>query len=189
MNPIVMVSDQDDPDLNELKRAKEIAAEWLKKMGLTFKPEKTKITHTLNEFEGNVGFDFLGFNVRQYTSKRRLGFKTIIKPSKEAIFRHWNKIREVFRWSKSVSQEELIGKLNPIIRGWANYHSTGVSSQVFGKLDNLMWTKLKRWAKRKHPKTGSWKIMDKYFRDGWKFQNKGRIMPPQILLHSNQTPC
>ncbi|WP_372371634.1 group II intron maturase-specific domain-containing protein [Candidatus Uabimicrobium sp. HlEnr_7] len=86
--------------------------------------------------------------------------------------RHWDKIREVFQRNKCVSQEELIGKLNSVIRGWANYHSCGVSSKIFNKLDNLMWEKLKRWAKRKHPKTGWWVTMDKYFRDGWKFKTK-----------------
>ncbi|WP_372364581.1 group II intron reverse transcriptase/maturase [Candidatus Uabimicrobium sp. HlEnr_7] len=159
-------------DLTALKKAKEITSEWLKEMGLTFKAEKTRITHTLSEYNDNIGFDFLGFNVRQYKSKRQRGFKTLIKPSKEAISRHLRKIRDIFRKNKHASQEDLIRRLNPLIRGWANYHSTGVSSEIFSKLDNLMWEKLSGWAKRKHPKTGWRKTINKYFRDGWRFKTR-----------------
>lgn len=30
------------------------------------KPSKTKLTHTLVKYDGDVGFDFFGFNIRQY---------------------------------------------------------------------------------------------------------------------------
>ncbi|MHC5731090.1 MAG: hypothetical protein ACYTXY_44755, partial [Nostoc sp.] len=64
-----------------------IISEWLKDMGLELKPSKTRLTHTLNEYESEKpGFNFLGFNISQfkvgkYHSKQ--GFKTIITPSKE----------------------------------------------------------------------------------------------------------
>ena len=35
-------------------------------MGLELKPSKTHITHALNPHNGNVGFDFPGFNIRQH---------------------------------------------------------------------------------------------------------------------------
>ena len=64
---------------------------WLRDMGLELKPSKTKVTHTLTPLDGNVGFDFVGFTVRQFpvgkthTGRhphgRPLGFKTIIAPS------------------------------------------------------------------------------------------------------------
>jgi RNA-directed DNA polymerase len=43
-----------------------IINDWLAEIGLELKPSKTKISHTLNNVEGNVGFDFLGFTIRQY---------------------------------------------------------------------------------------------------------------------------
>ncbi|MHC5826312.1 MAG: reverse transcriptase/maturase family protein, partial [Nostoc sp.] len=48
-------------DIEIIKECKESISEWLTQMGLELKPSKTKISHTLNEFEGNTGFDFLGF--------------------------------------------------------------------------------------------------------------------------------
>jgi len=43
-------------DLNVVKKCQEIIAEWLSDMGLELKPSKTKLTHTLIEIDGNVGF-------------------------------------------------------------------------------------------------------------------------------------
>jgi RNA-directed DNA polymerase len=113
------------------------------------------------------GFDFLGFNVRQYkvgkyqSGKNRrgkkLGFKTIIKPSKEKVILHYRKIADTCDTHKSVKQEVLIKKLIPIIRGWCNYYKTVVSKETFSKLSNLTYLRLARWAYRRHPnKTKAW---------------------------------
>jgi len=53
-------------DLETLLKVKREAEIWLAEVGLRLKPSKTRVTHTLNEHEGNVGFDFLGFNIRQH---------------------------------------------------------------------------------------------------------------------------
>ena len=53
-------------DRDAVRHAREVTEEWLRGMGLELKPSKTTISHTLEEYEGKVGFDFLGFTVRQY---------------------------------------------------------------------------------------------------------------------------
>ena len=53
-------------DLETLLKAKARAEEWLAEVGLRLKPSKSRVTHTLEPYEGNVGFDFLGFHIRQY---------------------------------------------------------------------------------------------------------------------------
>src|SRR6266496_5187340 len=78
-------------DLEKLKQAEQKLIDWLADMGLHMNPKKTTITHTLTPYEGKVGFDFLGFSVRQFpvgkthtgknTVGKPLGFKTIIRPS------------------------------------------------------------------------------------------------------------
>ena len=55
---------------NVIKICQEIIAEWLSDMGLELKPSKTKLTHTYNELEGNVGFEFLGFHVQQHKVRK-----------------------------------------------------------------------------------------------------------------------
>ena len=53
-------------DLNIIREVQELIETQLKPMGLRLKPEKTRITHTLKSENGPPGFDFLGFNIRQY---------------------------------------------------------------------------------------------------------------------------
>lgn len=46
----------------------------------------------------------------------------------------------------------LLGRtLNPVIRGWANYHRHVSAKATFGRVDNEVWQALWRWAKRRHP--------------------------------------
>src|SRR5260221_11930897 len=72
-------------------KAKAVLETWIKGMGLEMKPSKTRITHTLQEDQGAIGFDFLGWTVRQFSvvkthsgksHQRPLRFTTISKPSK-----------------------------------------------------------------------------------------------------------
>lgn len=104
------------------------------------------------------------------------GYKTLIKPSKKAVTRHAENVRDVIRSMKAAPQEAVISKLNPIIRGWANYYSTVVSSECFGYLDDLIHWKLWRWAKFRHPHKGDIWVKRKYFRthgtNNWAFKEE-----------------
>ena len=53
-----------------IEQCQRFIGEWLKPMGLELKPSKTRVTHTLEAEQGVPGFDFLGFNIRQYPSGR-----------------------------------------------------------------------------------------------------------------------
>jgi RNA-directed DNA polymerase len=169
-------------DLEALKKAKAIAEQWLAGMGLELKSTKTRITHTLEEYDGNVGFDFLGFNFRQYPRgkyrrNQSLGgkpvdFKVNIKPSKESQERFLRKIREIVRRNRNAPQKALIGLLNPVIRGWANYFSIGVSGRIFSKMETLVFEKLWAWAIRRHHNKGRKWVAKKYWlfgASGWRF--------------------
>ncbi|MBC6480489.1 MAG: group II intron reverse transcriptase/maturase [Hormoscilla sp. GM7CHS1pb] len=158
-----------------IEKAKRAIQTWLAETGLELKAEKTRISHTL---EGdNPGFDFLGFNVRQYKvgkyhggkkpSGTLLGFKTLIKPSQKSIKNHKEKLREVVTKNKALTQTELISKLNPIIRGWCNYHKMVVSKEIFGEMDTYLWELTWNWAKRRHPNKAAWWVTKKY----WKPEN------------------
>ena len=125
---------------------------FLKERGLTLSEEKTLITHI------SEGFDFLGFNVRKYNGT------LLIKPSKKSQKRFTEKLHEVvLTKGKALSQQELIEKLNPIIRGWGNYYSHVVSKEVFCRCDHILINQLKRWSYRRHTnKSREW-IRNKYF--------------------------
>jgi len=169
-------------DLEIIKRCKTIIEEWLSEVNLELKPCKTRICHTLEKLgEEEAGFRFLGFEIRQFKVGKHhsgkkpgkckkggknniLGFKTIIKPSKEKIETHYKVIKYWCDKMKAVEASALIRKLNPIIRGWCNYQSPWHSKEAFSKLKNLMWSRLWRWAKRRHPDKNSKWVARKYFK-------------------------
>lgn len=166
-----------------VQKCREIISEWLKDIGLELKPSKTRLTHTLhNVGKEKAGFDFLGFNVRQYkvgkyTSAKSptgkiLGFKTLIKPSKKSIKTHYSKLAEIIDSSKSLKQERLIGRLNPVIRGWSNYYSTVVSAKAFERMDALTIWKLWKWAVKRHRNKGKKWLKSKYFQSKSTYNNK-----------------
>src|SRR6266487_2141150 len=47
----------------EVLKAQQLIAKWLQGMGLELKPSKTRLSHTLKEYQGNIGFNFLGFTL------------------------------------------------------------------------------------------------------------------------------
>ena len=119
--------------------------------GLELSEEKTVITHI------DEGFDFLGCNVRMY------GNKLLTKPSKNNIKAFLAKIRKTIKDNCSATQESLIRILNPMIRGWVNFHRHNVSSKAFEYVDFQIWQALWNWAKRRHKTKGRKWIAKKYW--------------------------
>ena len=129
-----------------------IIREFLSERGLELSEEKTVITHIED------GFDFLGCNIRWYKDK------LLTKLSKKNYKAIVSKVREIIKQNPSMKQEDLIRKLNPVIRGWVNFQKYNVSSQAFERFDFDVWRCLWRWCKRRHPKKGHKWIAKKYFR-------------------------
>ncbi|NES66370.1 MAG: group II intron reverse transcriptase/maturase, partial [Okeania sp. SIO2D1] len=171
----------------------EIIKTWLGDLGLELKPSKTRIVHTLERHQGQEpGFNFLGCNIRQYkegkhTSKKiksRFGeklkpYSIIVKPSKESIKNHYDKIAAVVHKHRANSQEVLIKELTPIIRGWCNYYAYHNSKEAFNELDYLIYKRLWRWACRRSrmKKTAGW-IAQRYWltigNTKWNFAYKSK---------------
>lgn len=60
----------------------------------------------------------------------------------------------------------VVERLNPIIRGWANYFSTVASKRIFSAMDSKLMIQLMRWGKRKHPTRSKTWIRNRYlFKD------------------------
>jgi hypothetical protein len=55
--------------------------------------------------------------------------------------------------NRAATQAALIRQLNPIIRGWSNYHCHAVAKQTFKDLDHYIFKLLWYWARKAHPKT------------------------------------
>lgn len=154
--------------LEAVQACQQAIVPWLAERGLALHPTKTRYTHTLYEYQGNVGFDFLGFTVRQRRvgknqSKSHQGFKTLITPSRQNLKRHLKQIRSIIHAYQAAPQAALIQALNLVIRGWTNYFATGVSKKTFGTAQHLTFLKLWRWAIRRHPNKSKGWVARKYW--------------------------
>jgi len=152
------------PTQERAEHVKETVKQFMAARGLQLSEEKTLITNIAD------GFDFLGWNFRKYKGK------LLIKPSKKAQHNVLEKIRNVIDLCKARTQDELIGRLNPIIRGWCNYHQGTVASDVFSRVNHEIFKALWRWACRRHPNKGLRWIKARYWKtEGnrrWVFKDK-----------------
>src|SRR6266704_762686 len=143
----------------QAEQVKAQLAGWLAPRGLAFNEGKTKIVHLAE------GFDFLGFNVRRYHRK------LLIKPSKAAIKRLRERLAAETRTLRGGNAMEIIARLNPVIRGWAAYYRTVVSSKIFSSLDAYLWRLLYKWARWRHRNKPRRWVVGRYFGKFNKFRN------------------
>src|SRR5215475_15908422 len=135
-----------------VEQSREIVTEWLKEMGLELKESKTRIVHTLETTEGEAGFEFLGFLIRQYPAGKYnsdrnghgqpVGCVTQIEPSPKAIKRHTEKLRETIKRHRAKKESELIEALNPQIAGWSKYYKHVIGHIAFSKLGTVLFAML-----------------------------------------------
>jgi RNA-directed DNA polymerase len=164
VSPIVRYADdfvivcENEPEAEIIK---EKVTQHLKgKLGLDLSDEKTHITHI------SKGFNFLGFNFRKYKSKRdKMGDEKVllIKPQAEKVDNFKYKLKNTL---KVVSPQEIVQKLSSVITGWGMYYRHVVSKSVFSNLDNDIWHKVYRWARKKHSNIQTGQIVEKCFSRG-----------------------
>jgi RNA-directed DNA polymerase len=137
---------------------------FLAERGLELSAQKTRITRV------DAGFDFLGQHVRKYDGVM------LIKPSKKNVKAFLTKVRKIVKDGRSMTAGNVLARLNPVIRGWANYHRHVVSSRIFQSVDSVIFWLLWRWAKRRHPMKNSAWVRRKYFgqlgQDSWVFHGE-----------------
>jgi RNA-directed DNA polymerase len=170
-----------------VEQAKAAVTTWLAGMGLELKPSKTRIVHTLHDHAGQPpGFDFLGFTVRNFPvgkthsakvngrtkTPRVRGHKALTSPSKAAVKRHEQHLKQLIRWNSATSQEALLANLNPVVAGWTNYYRTSAARATFVELDYHLFLKLRRWATKRHRNKGRRWVVTRYWhpeRGEWRF--------------------
>ncbi|MEO1134177.1 MAG: group II intron reverse transcriptase/maturase [Cyanobacteria bacterium J06639_1] len=180
--PIYAISYADDMVIlarreKDIHRAQAALEKWLQTIGLTLNSQKTTISHTL--YGENAGFEFLGFQVRQYPVGKyaaNCGFKTSIIPSPHNVHRHVERLKQTIRSLRGATQTELIERLNPIIQGWCQYYQHVSCHRTFGKLSMVLFHQLMSWAKHRHPNLNGHQRVSRYwmvnFGGGWNFQSK-----------------
>lgn len=188
--PLYVVAYADDMVIlarreKDIHRAQAALEKWLHQIGLELNPQKTTHCHTLHG--ENPGFEFLGFQVRQYPvgkyqSKR--GYQTLITPSKKGVKRHLVRLKQIIQLHRGATQKVLIDRLNPIIQGWCQYYRSVSSSKTFVTLSSILFWQLLSWAKHRHPELNSHKTVSRYWLvnagGGWVFKSKNG---PRLRYH------
>ena len=139
-------------DKGSLETAQIQIQHWLSERGLELSAEKTLIT-SMEE-----GFDFLGFNHRHFNGK------LLIKPTKKKVLDFCKRLGKEIKALNGAKQENVISKLNPILRGFANYYKGVVSKETFSYISSRVWQYLWRWAMRRHPNKNTTWVRKAYFK-------------------------
>jgi RNA-directed DNA polymerase len=144
----------------QAEQVKEWLADWLAPRGLAFNQDKTRVVHL------SQGFDFLGVTVRRFPNG-----KLLIKPSNAAVRRLRERLAGEARALRGSNALMVLIRLNPVIRGWAAYYRTVVSSEVFSALDHHVWRLTYKWARHGHPNKPKRWVVGQYFGKFNKFRN------------------
>src|SRR5699024_9220486 len=124
------------------KVAKKILEHELK---LTMHPKKTKIVHF------DEGFRFLGFDFwREY----------MVLPE-DRVRKYKDKIRHLSRRQQGKNLEEMIWKLNEVIRGFSNYYRIGNVKSKFQRLDEWIRMRVRAYIRKRRSMESNWRIPNK----------------------------
>ena len=145
-----------------------VVKSFLRIRGLRLSEEKTRIV------EIEQGFTFLGQLVRKVPNG-----KMLIRPTLKAVKGLQANVKRIIKAHSGEDTASMIRRLNPVIRGWANYHRHVCSSQIFTKFDTWLFWTIKRWLHKRHPNKGKKWLMKNYYRtrkgNKWTFHAKEKL--------------
>jgi len=119
-------------------------AQVIAPLGLRLSIEKSRVCH-LDE-----GFDFLGFRIQRRRRKGTTKASVYTYPSKRSLLAIMATVRALTKKTRHHSLADLLGRLNPVLRGWCSYFRHGVSKATFGYLDSFVWHRVTQWLLKRH---------------------------------------
>lgn len=134
-----------------VERCLEIVEEFLADKGLELNKEKSKI---INSIETPI--KYLGFSIIRAKDGR-----SFVIPDPEKVKNLVSKISEIIR--KANTMKEIIEKLNPILRGWANYYKSCSAHETFTKVDAIIFNLIMKWGSKRLLTRSKATVIGKYF--------------------------
>lgn len=135
------------------EQARVLAGEILGRLGLVLHPDKTRIACLTR---GREGFDFLGFHHHKMESWKRRGRWYLQRwPSARAMKSIRTKVHDLTtRRSVGLSVDDVVARLNRVLRGWGAYFRYGHSSRKFDVIDGYVHERLAIFASDKYGLSG-----------------------------------
>lgn len=122
-----------------------LVSRWLKKLGLTLNPTKTRLCQAREE-----PFDFLGYTfgpARHYlTGKKFLS----AYPSKKAQKKLKGKVNALLKRGNPTPWPQLRDRLNRLLSGWAEYFSFGFTGRAYDAVGWHVRARVRRFLCRRH---------------------------------------
>lgn len=143
--------------------------EFLKERGLWLSPEKTKLFKMSQE---GASLNFLGYTLKyreNWSPKKTIVYSKGVRaaiavyPIRENVIAFIRKLKDIFTKSQNDTAMELINKLNPVIRGWANYYNLENSSHYRSVVREALYRMTWEWMRKKHPTLGKKALAERYF--------------------------
>lgn len=128
-----------------LKEKEELAVYLREQIGVELSQEKTRVTSVYE------GFDFLGHRIRVKWNNQWGDIVQAFVPNDRRTRLRERVKAETSHKSTSQSLSEILTKINPILRGWANfYRHTSRAFSVFHEMDTFVYWRILRWLESKH---------------------------------------
>lgn len=133
----------------------------LKELGVELHPQKTRVVHVQH------GFEFLGYKIKRgkrlalssdkIRSAARSGALYAF-PREKSISRFMDQVRALTKRRVPLKTEELIERLNPILRGWGHYYKKAHVRKLFNRLNR--WIVRRIWSHRfKRWRNLGWRLL------------------------------
>jgi RNA-directed DNA polymerase len=140
-----------------------VMRDMMSRLKLTVNEGKTRLCRGLDE-----PFNFLGYTIgRCYSAKTGWAYLGV-RPSDKKIQGLFREIHEQTerRW-QWLEPEEMVGRLNRLLRGWANYFCLGTVTAAYHKVTAHACQRLRQWLVGKYKVRGSkWsRFSDRYLHE------------------------
>ena len=152
------ISSEREVSLNSGRQVLAKVQHMLGRLGLRIHRDKTRVV------QAKKGFDFLGVHFRLCRTSRKTAKRKWfcnIWPTDRSMKRIRQRLREITGRRYPLSLEELIEKLNPVIRGWNNYHTAvNPDGKRLRRLNGFIRERIRTFLKRKYDdrSRGSWRV-------------------------------
>lgn len=148
-------------DREEAERALALAADWLGANGLELHPEKTRV---VDMSAPDAQFEFLGYRFKRHVGRDGRGriLRLVARKSRRRLA---DRLRELLPRTCGVGLATLVGRLNPVLRGWYGYFRQCYRTAL-AEVDRMVRRRLRRILRKWNGKPrGSGRCADDH--DRW----------------------